>query len=171
MKKKHYVFLMQGSNNGDRKKYLEDSFILIQKNIGNIIQKSSYFESEAWNMKKNTPLFYNRVLHVETIYSPIFILKTIFSIEKMIGKETHIQSMKKTVYKNRKIDIDILLYDSIIMNSNLLTIPHPMLHLRKFVLLPMSNIIPEKIHPILNKSIVEILGLCSDSLIVKKINI
>ncbi|WP_185862152.1 2-amino-4-hydroxy-6-hydroxymethyldihydropteridine diphosphokinase [Blattabacterium cuenoti] len=160
----HHVFLLQGSNKGNRKKYLDESFILIFKKIGKIIKKSSYFESEAWNMK-NSPCFYNRVLHVKTNHSPIDLLKKIYDIESFIGRKKNIE--KK--YKNREIDIDILFYDNIIINSSILTIPHPLLHFRKFVLEPMCEIIPNKNHPIFNLTLLEILGTCIDKLYVKKI--
>ncbi|WP_185869627.1 2-amino-4-hydroxy-6-hydroxymethyldihydropteridine diphosphokinase [Blattabacterium cuenoti] len=162
----HNVFLLQGSNKGDKKKYLDNSYVLISKKIGKIIQKSSYFESEAWNMKKKTSLFYNRVLYVKTFHSPINLLENIIDIELLMGRN---KNEIKGKYKNREIDIDILFYDNIIIYSSILNIPHPLLHLRRFVLEPMCEITPNKNHPIFNLKIIEILGLCIDKLMVKKI--
>lgn len=164
--KEHDVFLLQGSNKGDKKKYLDESLILISKEVGNIIKTSSCFESEAWNMKNFSPIFYNRALHIKTYYSPIDILKKISNIESSLGR---IKNFCTEVYKNREIDIDILFYDHIIIDSCVLKIPHPLLHLRRFVLEPMCEIAPNKNHPMFNLTISEILGVCIDKLYVKKI--
>ncbi|AWU40091.1 2-amino-4-hydroxy-6-hydroxymethyldihydropteridine diphosphokinase [Blattabacterium punctulatus] len=174
--KEHNVFLLQGSNKENRKKYLDESLFLISKKIGKIIQKSSYFESEPWSMNKDTYPFYNRALHVKTFYSPIDILEKIYDIEFFINKKSIMNkkvknqsSQNKKFYKDRKIDIDILFYDQIIIHSSILTIPHSLLHLRKFVLVPMCEILPKKYHPIFNTTLLEILGVCEDKLKIKKI--
>ncbi|WP_185872236.1 2-amino-4-hydroxy-6-hydroxymethyldihydropteridine diphosphokinase [Blattabacterium cuenoti] len=167
--KEHNVFLLQGSNKNNRKEYLDQSLILISKKIGKIFQKSSYFESEAWNMK-NSSSFYNRVLCVKTYHSPMILLKNIFSIEYIIGRKKNFSKIKGE-YKDRKIDIDILFYDDIIIFSSILTIPHPLLHVRRFVLEPMCEINPNKYHPIFHLTILEILGLCTDKFNVQKLYI
>lgn len=164
----HHIFLLQGSNKENRKNYLENSLFLISDNIGTILKKSSYFESQAWNMKKNTYPFYNRALHIKTNLSPMSLLKEIHNIEFLIGRENN---KKKEVYQDREIDIDIIFYDNIIIYSSILTIPHPLFHFRRFALEPMSEIIPNKKHPIFNLTILEILGLCLDKLKIKKLNI
>ncbi|WP_185849237.1 2-amino-4-hydroxy-6-hydroxymethyldihydropteridine diphosphokinase [Blattabacterium cuenoti] len=163
--KEHDVFLLQGSNKKDKKKYLDKSLILISQKIGKIIKMSSCFESEAWNMK-NYSIFYNRALHIKTNYSPIDLLKEISNVEFLIGRR---KNSCKGEYQNREIDIDILFYDHIIICSFILTIPHPLLHLRRFVLEPMCEIDPNKNHPIFNLTILEMLGVCMDKLYVKKI--
>ncbi|AWU43985.1 2-amino-4-hydroxy-6-hydroxymethyldihydropteridine diphosphokinase [Blattabacterium sp. (Cryptocercus kyebangensis)] len=174
--KEHNVFLLQGSNKGNRKKHLDESLALISQKIGKIIQKSSYFESEAWNMHKDTYPFYNRALYVKTFYSPIDLLEKIYDIEFFLRKKSitnkkikDLSSKNKKSYKDREIDIDILFYDQIIIHSSILTIPHSLLHLRKFVLVPMCEISPKKYHPIFNTTLLEILGVCEDKLKIKKI--
>ncbi|WP_185873857.1 2-amino-4-hydroxy-6-hydroxymethyldihydropteridine diphosphokinase [Blattabacterium cuenoti] len=168
--KQHNVFLLLGSNKTNRKKYLNKSLILISKIIGKIIKKSSVFKTSPWNMKKNTPYFYNIVLHIETFYSPMEVLKKIFKIEFIISKKISNKNFKKNKeYKNRKIDIDILFYDHIIIYSSILIIPHPFLHFRRFVLEPMCEIMPNKYHPVFHITILELLGVCIDKLKVKKI--
>ncbi|BBA16961.1 2-amino-4-hydroxy-6-hydroxymethyldihydropteridine diphosphokinase [Blattabacterium cuenoti] len=164
--KKHDVFLLQGSNKGNKKKYLDESLILMSNELGKVVQLSSYFESEAWNMK-NYSIFYNRALHLKTDFSPIDLLKKIWDIEFFIGRK---KNSSRKEYQNREIDIDILFYDRIIIYSFILKIPHPLLHLRRFVLEPMCEISPNKNHPIFNLTILEILGLCIDKLYVKKIS-
>ncbi|WP_341658826.1 2-amino-4-hydroxy-6-hydroxymethyldihydropteridine diphosphokinase [Blattabacterium cuenoti] len=164
--KEHDVFLLQGSNKENKKKYLDQSLILISEKIGKVIKISSLFESEAWNMK-NSSIFYNRAIYIKTNYSPIDLLKKILDIEFLIGRR---KNSCKGKYQDREIDIDILFYDHIMIYSFILKIPHPLLHLRRFVLEPMCEIYPNKSHPIFNLTILEILGLCIDKLYVKKIS-
>ncbi|WP_185862708.1 2-amino-4-hydroxy-6-hydroxymethyldihydropteridine diphosphokinase [Blattabacterium cuenoti] len=172
--KEHDIFLLQGSNKDNKKKYLEDSLVLISKEIGKVIKKSSYFESEAWNMSKNTSTFYNRALHIKTLYSPMEILEKIYHIELIFGRkyksitdQNDFDEKKK--YKDREIDIDILFYDHLIMHSSVLTIPHPLLHFRRFALEPMCEISPRKYHPVFHITLLEILGLCADKFKTRRI--
>ncbi|WP_185873314.1 2-amino-4-hydroxy-6-hydroxymethyldihydropteridine diphosphokinase [Blattabacterium cuenoti] len=171
MLKEHDIFLLIGGNQGNRKKYLDESSILIDKKIGKIIKKSSFFKSEGWKMKKNTPYFLNQIINIKTFCSPISLMDKIKKIENSIEKKSEIITYKnKRIYKNRKIDIDILFYDQLIIyTSNLnLIIPHYLFHLRKFILIPMCEINPNKLHPVFKMTILEILGSCSDNSIVKK---
>ncbi|WP_185851005.1 2-amino-4-hydroxy-6-hydroxymethyldihydropteridine diphosphokinase [Blattabacterium cuenoti] len=166
--KEHSVFLLQGSNKGNKRKYLDSSLTLIYKKIGRIISKSSLFACEGWNMDENTPIFYNRVLHIKTLHSPIDILKNITEIENLLGRNPKKKNLLKK-YEDREIDIDILFYDRIIIKSFILTIPHPLLHFRRFILEPMCEIAPNKFHPIFHLTILEILGLCIDHCKIKKL--
>ncbi|WP_185856068.1 2-amino-4-hydroxy-6-hydroxymethyldihydropteridine diphosphokinase [Blattabacterium cuenoti] len=165
--KEHNIYLLQGSNKGDKKKYLDESLSLISEKIGKVIQKSSYYESVAWNMNRNTSTFYNRALHIKTFHSPIDLLEIILKIESLIGRE----KKKKREYFDREIDLDILFYDQIIIHSFILTIPHPLLHFRRFSLVPMCEISPKKFHPVFHLTLIEILGVCTDKLEVKKLSI
>ncbi|WP_262889855.1 2-amino-4-hydroxy-6-hydroxymethyldihydropteridine diphosphokinase [Blattabacterium cuenoti] len=92
MSKKHNIFLLIGGNQENRKKYLNIAIILINKKIGKIINKSSFFKSEAWKMKKDSPYFLNIIVHVKTFYSPIFLMNEIKKIENLI-----IEKKKKNV--------------------------------------------------------------------------
>lgn len=159
------VFLILGSNKGNRKKYIKLGIYLINTFIGKIYRKSSYYKSEAWGMKSSN-YFLNRVVVLNTIYTPIYILKLISYIEILIGRKKN----KSIIYDNREIDIDILFYEQIIFKSSELLIPHYLLHVRKFVLYPLCEICPEKKHPIFNLSLINILILCQDILNVKKIS-
>ncbi|WP_185851587.1 2-amino-4-hydroxy-6-hydroxymethyldihydropteridine diphosphokinase [Blattabacterium cuenoti] len=171
--KEHNIYLLQGSNKENKKEYLDKSLFLICKKIGKIIKKSSYFESVAWNMNKNTSSFYNRALHVKTFHSPIELLENILEIESIVGRKSKkniFSFKKKRKYQDREIDIDIIFYDHLIIHSSMLTIPHPLFHLRRFAIEPMCEIYPKKYHPIFNLTILEILGACIDKLEVKKIS-
>ncbi|WP_185870516.1 2-amino-4-hydroxy-6-hydroxymethyldihydropteridine diphosphokinase [Blattabacterium cuenoti] len=178
--KKHNVYLLQGSNKENKKKYLDESLFLISKKIGEIIKKSSYFESIAWNMNKNTSFFYNRALHIKTFHSPIELLEKILNIEFLIGRKSTCSSSRSTtthcnpknrLYQDREIDIDILFYDHLIIQSSMLTIPHPLFHFRRFAIEPMCEISPKKHHPVFHLTLLEILGGCVDKLEVKKMDI
>lgn len=160
------IFLLQGSNKGDRKKYLEDSRDLINKNLGTILQISSFYKSAPWQMKSENE-FLNRVLKLETDLSPIALLYKIFEIEKKLGRD------KKSIhenYKDREIDLDILFYENLIFESLELVIPHPKLHLRRFTLVPLGELAPDKKHPVLKKSVKKLLEECEDDLKVDKVN-
>ncbi|WP_185872769.1 2-amino-4-hydroxy-6-hydroxymethyldihydropteridine diphosphokinase [Blattabacterium cuenoti] len=155
----HSLFLSLSSN---KKKYIKKSYYLISKLIGTIIIKSSLFESQ---------LYIYIVIQINTELSPIQILKTILYIESILEKKQKISIQQPVLqlYNNKVIDIKILLYDNMILNSETIQIPHPLLHIKKFILIPMCEIQPLKYHPIFHRSVLELLGICTDTIIVKKI--
>ena len=151
------LFLITGGNIGDRKKNLETAAALIQKQIGKIIRLSALYETEAWGIM-NQPPFYNQVLEIETLLSPREVLHLILKIEEEMGRKRSIKNAA------RNIDIDILFFNNEIINEHNLTIPHPEIINRRFVLLPLLELEPQKIHPALNKSIQELLSETKDKL-------
>ncbi|WP_185864479.1 2-amino-4-hydroxy-6-hydroxymethyldihydropteridine diphosphokinase [Blattabacterium cuenoti] len=165
----HNIFLLQGSNKENREINIEKSLALIADNIGTIIKKSSYFESQAWNMSNNTYSFYNRALHIRTHLTPMSIIQEINKIELSMGRKKVHHDKKIKKYQDREIDIDIIFYDNIIIYSSILTIPHPLFHLRRFALEPMCDIAPNKNHPVFNIRVIEILGLCLDKSKIEKL--
>jgi len=157
------VYLILGSNIGDRKNYLEQAISMIKEAIGMIQTKSSLYETVPWGFDdKNN--FLNQVIKVETSLQPEDILKEILQIEKIIGR---IRSGKG--YSSRVIDIDILFYNKEIIHSENLVIPHPLMHERKFVLGPLAEIAGQFIHPVFNKTIQTLLNECKDELNVEKL--
>lgn len=155
------LVLLLGTNLGNRIAYLEQAIIQLQKVFGNIIIKSSIYETAAWG-KINQPNFLNQVVIHNTNFSAHQCIQKILAIEKELGRE-RIEKMGP-----RTIDIDILFYDNEIIKTKNLTIPHPHLQNRKFVLVPLNEIIPNYMHPILSKSVKVLLQECSDTLNVKK---
>jgi 2-amino-4-hydroxy-6-hydroxymethyldihydropteridine diphosphokinase len=145
------VFLSTGSNLGDRMKSLAQAAILINKMIGKVNAYSPVVESDPWGFTTETN-FYNQVLIVETELLPRDVLNKVLEIEKMLGR---VRSVAK--YCDRSIDIDILFYGDMQIDEDNLIIPHPRMHLRKFVLLPMAILVPEFIHPVLKIKIAELL--------------
>jgi 2-amino-4-hydroxy-6-hydroxymethyldihydropteridine diphosphokinase len=158
------VYLSLGSNLGDRKKYINDSEILIENIIGTIASKSGLYETEPW--RTNHPeLFFNKVLSVESNFGPFQILEKIQSIEKSLGRIRF-----NEIYAPRTIDIDILFIENLIFKDENLEIPHPHIKERRFVLEPLAEIAAGFIHPIINKTIGQMLISCTDKHSVRKIN-
>jgi len=155
------VFVSVGSNKGNRLEFINLSFEKINKNIGIILQKSSIWESESWNYSDNDYL--NAVIKVKTSLSANDFLTKCQEIEIKLGRNTKTIIQKgKAIYYSRTIDIDILFYDDLIIDTKELTIPHPCLQYRLFVLKPMLEIAPNFIHPILKKDITSLLDVCND---------
>jgi 2-amino-4-hydroxy-6-hydroxymethyldihydropteridine diphosphokinase len=156
------VFLGIGTNLGNREGNLEQAVAKIEEYIGPILNSSSIFETEPWGFQAKDE-FLNLVVKVETELTPSGLLGRIMMIESLLGRvrsETH--------YTSRLIDIDILFYEDMILDEETLKIPHPLLHERKFVLVPLCEIDPEMVHPVLKKSISELLEKCKDKSRVKK---
>ena len=158
------LYLLLGSNLGDKKKYLEEAEKRIAEKLGDIQVKSSIYVSEPWGFTHKED-FFNRAILVDTNHSATDALKICLEIENNLGRERN-----KTGYEARTIDIDILLYGSEIIESKELTAPHPQLHLRKFTLFPLYEIAPKIIHPVFKTSILELLEKCPDRGRVEKLN-
>ena len=135
-----------GSNLGNREENCQKAIaLLIEKNI-NITKRSSLYEIEAWGVKEQ-PRFINMAVEIETNLEPAELLKVIKEIENSMGRRKGIR------WGPRVIDLDVLLYDDLILKTHDLEIPHPGIKDREFVLKPLSEIAPDKIHPIFKKSI------------------
>lgn len=157
------VYFSIGSNKGNRSQLINEAIDKIDIYIGRVELKSSIYETQSWGFKSNN--FCNICLLIESSLSVESIFNKILKIEKDMGR---LKSGNK--YSDRCIDIDILFVENIIVNSKNLIIPHPRLHLRKFVLTPMLDIAPDLIHPILNKSIKQLELECDDNDQPKKID-
>ena len=150
------AYLLLGSNLGDSLQQLREAAGYISREAGVIRRKSEIFESPAWGfVHANT--FLNQALSLETEMEPEELLKALLTIEKNMGR------LRKTgVYEARIIDIDILFYDALVMDTASLTIPHPRLHQRKFALRPMLDLAPEMLHPLLGQTIAALAAKCED---------
>jgi len=141
------VYFSLGSNQGDRLGALIDATKLIGKLIGRVLRFSPVVESEPWGFSAETT-FYNQALDVDTDLTPHQVLVLILQIERELGR---VRSGKE--YISRVIDIDILFYDDRVINDNDLIIPHPLLHKRRFVLVPLCAMEPGLIHPVFGLSV------------------
>lgn len=156
------AFLGLGSNLGDREEYLQKAKVSIEESIGPVVSASSVYETEPWGFG-NDKKFLNMVICIETSLSPSGLLEMILVIESQLGR---IRCEKQ--YSSRNIDIDILLYNNEIVDEAALKIPHPRMHERKFVLVPLCEIASGLTHPVLNKSIESLLKSCKDNRSVRK---
>lgn len=143
------AYLCLGSNLGDRFQLINNAVNLINMSENTkIIRTSAIYETEPWGLK-NQNWFLNIVVEIKTTFSPEQLLIRCQKIENLLG----LDRTKKTHWGERPIDIDILFYEKEIIEKEFLTIPHPHLHKRAFVLVPLLEIIPNYIHPKLEKTI------------------
>lgn len=151
------IFLLLGTNLGDRSEHLVTARALIEAKAGKIIKASAIYRTAAWG-KTDQPDFYNQVIEIESILSPDELLKITLGIEADMGR------VRTEAWGARTIDIDILLYSDIIVEREHLIIPHPRMNNRKFTLIPLAEIAPEVMHPVARKTIRELLAICNDTL-------
>jgi 2-amino-4-hydroxy-6-hydroxymethyldihydropteridine diphosphokinase len=156
------AYLLTGGNEGDRFFHMQQARTNIELICGQLLLVSSIYETAPWG-KTDQPDFLNQVLLIQTEFSPEELLKGILSIEEKGGRKRTVKNAPRT------IDIDILFYNDLILEKPGLTIPHPRIAIRRFVLEPLNEISPEYIHPVIGKTIRELLLECKDELGVKKI--
>lgn len=159
------VYLLLGGNLGDRFQNIIEAINVIQQQIGNIVLRSSIYETKAWGLSQQ-PDFLNLAILVETKLTPLSLLDATQKIEKDLGRIRH----ENQKWGARTMDIDILFFNQEIIRTERLVIPHPLMALRKFVLLPLDEIATNYIHPILNQTIYDLNLNCEDQLIVKKLD-
>ena len=164
MKIQRLTYLSLGSNQGDKLKTLQKAIHDIAENIGAIQKISSVYKTSSWGYEGED--FYNICIGVSTYLQPENLLKKLLGIEKKYGRERK----KTNGYSDRKIDIDILLFDNEIIFSKEVTIPHPRMLERKFVLVPLVEIAKNTLHPIEKKQLVSCLNNCSDASLIEKIS-
>ena len=146
------VFLGLGTNLGDKRNNLLTAVNHIEEKIGKVTSLSSFYETEPWGFKSDNS-FLNAALCVETPLEPVAILHIIKEIEVEMGRT---QKSVNKIYADRPIDIAILLYDDMIIKSEELTIPHPLITERDFVMKPLVEIAGDTVHPLLGKKLLEI---------------
>jgi 2-amino-4-hydroxy-6-hydroxymethyldihydropteridine diphosphokinase len=166
MEKFNKVYLLIGGNLNNTSAKYEKLFRLLEKNVGKIIIKSSFYQSEAWGFVSEYS-FINVALLIETLLLPEELLVKTQEIEKILGR---IQKSNSSLYSDRSMDIDILFYNNIIYKSENLTIPHLHIAERIFVLKPLCEIAPNLLHPELKKTVSELTKNCLDMLQIKKIS-
>jgi len=140
------VYIGIGSNLGNREKNCLHAIEFLEKRGITVKKMSSMYETKPWGVK-DQPLFLNMAIEIETELKPMELFKVLKSIEREIGREESLR------WGPRKIDLDILLFDNIVLNRNNLIIPHPLMHERDFVLRPLCEIASNINHPILKMSI------------------
>ncbi len=170
------AYISIGSNLGDRLEYIREAIRKIKQSKEiEICRASSVYETEPVECKDQPwcepsgshPWFLNMVLELKTTLEPLNLLELLLGIENQMGrtrpegssrrKRDRPQGTEFVRYEPRNIDLDLLLYDDLIINSDKLTLPHPRLHQRRFILVPLAEIAPKVMHPLLKKSVKELL--------------
>lgn len=160
----HKVFLGIGGNIGNKHDNFDKVIKIIEKELGLIKKSSSIYESPPWGFETKDN-FWNKVLLIKTEFSPNELLKKIEKIENHFGRKRETEN-----YDSREMDIDILYYDDIFIETKTLIIPHPKMQLRKFVLVPLSEIAPDLKHPLLRFTSIEMLENCKDGSVILKLD-
>ena len=157
-------FLLLGSNLGDREDNIKTALWVISEKIGRITSLSSVYISSAWGFK-DQPDFLNQAIKIETRLEPGDLLQEIHAIENSMGRQ------RNGKWMSRIIDIDILYYDDLVLNQNDLKIPHDQISNRKFTLVPLVELAPDEIHPVLGITNAEMLKRSIDDGKVEKYDI
>lgn len=158
------AYLLIGGNLGNRSANLKKAILLIDQTCGKIIQSSAIYETAAWGLT-NQPAFFNQAIKLQTNLAPELLMEQLLAIEKKMGR---VRSKK---LGPRIIDLDILFYNQIILNTELLVLPHPAIAERRFALLPLAEIASNFLHPVYKKTIEDLLVACPDQLDVQKLSI
>ena len=153
------AYILTGGNIGDRLGNLQKAKEHLAK-VGNVAISSSIYETEAWG-NRDQPDFYNQVHIISTKLSAEQLMEKILKIEEQMGR---IRAAKNA---SRVIDIDILFFNDAVINTGNLIVPHAEISNRRFVLTPLDELCPELVHPVLHKTIHELLSTCKDTLSVK----
>lgn len=146
---KAYIGL--GTNIGNKRRNLITAAALLAERAGDVLSISSFYETEPWGFESDNT-FLNAALLLETELEPLQLLSLTQEIEKEMGRT----QKSDGAYHDRIIDLDILLYDLCVINEAALVVPHPLMHKRQFVMEPLAEIAPMLVHPILNKTMLEL---------------
>jgi 2-amino-4-hydroxy-6-hydroxymethyldihydropteridine diphosphokinase len=152
----HFLFLGLGANLGDRKEALALARANIESMIGPICQCSSIYQTKPWGLENQND-FLNQVIKIKTAFFPFQVLEKIKEIEAKMGR------VENRKWGERHIDIDILFFENFRFSSSTLTVPHPYIQSRRFVLEPLTEIAPTLVHPSFNKNVKHLLEICPDT--------
>jgi 2-amino-4-hydroxy-6-hydroxymethyldihydropteridine diphosphokinase len=156
MEGQNKIVLSIGSNQGDRKNYIQQAINTINRELGSVIAVSKLYESPSWGFESNA--FYNCALFIHTSKTAEQVLEQILRFERDLGRIRN----ENSGYNSRTIDIDIVSFNDEVIETATLNVPHPQMQNRKFVLLPMKDVAYDFVHPILEKSLDVLISICPD---------
>ncbi len=159
------IVLLLGGNIGDSRGYIRNAYTLLEQQLGFVSHISSFYQTQAWGFEADD--FINLAIIIITEKSPQECLLITQAIEEELGRIDQDSGQK---YASREIDIDIIFYGEEIVETNHLTIPHPRMDQRNFVLQPLAEIIPDFIHPVYKKKISHLAQECTDKQIAKQLH-
>jgi 2-amino-4-hydroxy-6-hydroxymethyldihydropteridine diphosphokinase len=151
----HTAYLSLGSNLGEREACLDQAVRILEERAGKLLSRSAFYYSDPWGFSSDHR-FANICIALQTELAPIELLDVTQAVERQLGRTA---KSKGGVYADRVIDIDLILIDDLVIADDRLTLPHPLMQERLFVLEPLAAIAPELRHPVLQKSIVELINL------------
>ena len=143
------AYIGLGSNLGDRHKNLEGAVERLSS-VGSLTALSSVYETKPWGVDGYQPRYLNQVAAVNTILNPLDVVTELLSIEYVLGRVREAKNVSRT------LDMDLLLYGDTVVEASGVTVPHPRLHERAFVLVPLAQIAADLVHPVFGKSIAEL---------------
>ncbi len=146
------MYLGLGTNLGDKEQNLHLAIKYIEERIGNIISLSAFYTTAPWGFDSDNS-FLNAAICVETAFLPFELLDVTKSIESFLGRK---RKSMQGVYADRLIDIDLLLYEDFVISTKELTLPHPLMEQRLFVMEPLAEIAPGLLHPVLRESMLDL---------------
>lgn len=150
------VILITGGNQGRVEEALARAEEVVGRRIGEVVAHSSLHRSKAWGFTSESD-FLNQVLVVESPLQPQELIVEVLNAEREVGRNRTAEAEEKNTtgerYASRVVDIDVLFYDDMVLESPALVVPHPRLHQREFVLRPLAEVMPNKLHPVFNKTV------------------
>ena len=146
------AYLALGTNIGNKRRNMITAAALLAERVGDVLALSGFYETEPWGFQSENT-FLNAALQLDTSLSPLELLKATQEIEIEMGRT----QKSNGAYHDRIIDIDILLYEDLVLQTTELTLPHPLMHERLFVMEPLAEIAPNVIHPVFKKPVISLL--------------